>query len=207
MRRLRPVITWFLREHHELKAVNKQKYQLLLSDDAWLFIEFCIDITKVFNWVTNHFGSSKESCFSHMMAGYRCVAKHLTSCKEQLEELCRQPERRTGWVLAMIQGVNAAINKVQKYVHKVLYEHSDVVLVAVLLHPPTRHLGLSLQSHFDGWQRYFQTDDDDNTLYLKAVAQLKSVYKPYWENYDQSQTRDARSYANLTESIYLGSSP
>jgi hypothetical protein len=51
---------------------------------GWDFIKYVLDISKVYIWVTDTYGSSTENRICHLAQGYHIIAQHFHKCRNAI---------------------------------------------------------------------------------------------------------------------------
>lgn len=133
-----------------------------LAQREWKQIEYLIDITKLFNFFTTTIGKTKDPTICYVFDVYTGLFQHLHQVKRALKK------KKYSWVSPILQGVDKAIEKLNKYFDDTYFNLGSIYGIGTILAPSHR------LSPFERGGSWLSETESMKTRY---EIQLRRLYK------------------------------
>ncbi|RYP31801.1 hypothetical protein DL768_011158 [Monosporascus sp. mg162] len=179
-RRLRPAIEDYIR--------REKMTGFEMTETTWDIIDYLIDICKPFLLLTTLFGASKETNYSHVLAGFKTIKKHLRKCEIHLQDRISAGAPQP-YLKGLLQAVQDCSEFHQRYIDKAFKNNKYHLILAMLLYPLSDS---RTELHFDGWKTFLGQSSTDDFSRDEAIRYFKSAYKSYYEKYGDDVAKLSR---------------
>jgi hypothetical protein len=167
--RLRAAITEYTTCYHFARP-------FALSDMEWKKIGYLVDIVRPFNFFTTNVGRTKSITLPYTLSIYDVLFERLTESRRRLEAKVSSAP----WVQELIDGINSAEVKLDKYYNKVYTDIGSLYGIGALLNPK-----LKLDS-FN--QDFCWLNFDTRDWAAEFEFQLRTLYGRQYDQYERQQT-------------------
>lgn len=155
---------------------QKEAPQFKLSFSEWKQVEYLIDLTRPFSYYTTTIGQTKDVTICHVFAIYDALFSSLHEALELIQS------KIYPWTPNIVEGVQAALDKLDKYYSKTHNELGSLYGLAAILNP-----GSKLES-FD--KRYFWGHESKDWMSI-----FKKQFKDHFlRNYSELSVSQPVSY-------------